>query len=69
MDRNGVEQAVVIQMMGQTDNTSQHDCLRRYTERFANVVLVDHTRGDALDAQARWVGDGASGVRHRVARG
>ena len=63
MDRNQVDQAVLIQMMGQTDNTYQQECVRRYPDRLASVVLVDHTRVDAADDLARWVDAGASGVR------
>ncbi len=41
MDRNGVEHAVLIQIQGQTDNSYQQECVRRYPGRFASVVLVD----------------------------
>ena len=42
MDRNGVDAAVLIQINGQTDNSYQEECLRRYPGRFASVVSVDH---------------------------
>lgn len=67
MDRNGVDGAVLIQLLGQTDNAYQQDCLRRYPGRFASVVLVDHTRPDAVEQLRRLADDGASGVRLRPA--
>ncbi len=63
MDRNGVHRAVLIQMMGQTDNAYQHECVRRFPDRFASVVLVDHTRADAVQELRRWLDDGATGLR------
>jgi L-fuconolactonase len=65
MDRNGVERAVLIQMMGQADNSYQFDCLRRFPGRFASVVIVDTDRPDAPEALARLAEVGASGVRFR----
>ncbi len=63
MDRNGVDQAVLIQMMGQYDNRYQVDCVRRYPGRFAPVVLVDVQQPAAADELSRLADDGASGVR------
>jgi L-fuconolactonase len=65
MDRNGVDHAVLIQIMGQFDNEYQFDCVRRYPGRFANVVLVDTDRPDAVQQLERLVERGASGVRLR----
>jgi L-fuconolactonase len=63
MDRNGVDQAVLIQMMSQYDNRYQFDCVRRYPGRFAPVVLVDAQQSAAAEELSRLVDEGASGVR------
>lgn len=63
MDRNGVEHAVLIQIMGQTDNSYQTACVRRYPGRFASIVLVDTSRPDAPQELERLAAEGASGVR------
>jgi len=63
MDRNGVHRAVLIQMMGQTDNSYQQECMHRHPDRFASVVLVDHARADAVQELRRWLDDGATGLR------
>lgn len=63
MDRNGVERAVLIQMMGQTDNQYTFECARRFPGRFAVVVLVDTEKPDACQTLERLAEQGASGVR------
>src|SRR5688500_3487628 len=63
MDANGVEQALLIQIRGQFDNSYQQECVRRYPGRFASVVCVDTTRADAPEALARWAEQGAAGLR------
>jgi L-fuconolactonase len=63
MDANGVEQALLIQIRGQFDNSYQEECVRRYPGRFASVVIVDTTRADASEALARWAERGAAGIR------
>src|SRR5216683_3202718 len=65
MDRNGVDHAVLVQIMGQFDNEYQFDCVRRYPGRFANVVLVDTDRLDSVRTLERLAERGASGVRLR----
>jgi L-fuconolactonase len=65
MDRNGVELAALIQMNGQSDNSYQADCVRRYPDRLRSVVIVDTNRPDAPAELERWVADGATGVRLR----
>jgi predicted TIM-barrel fold metal-dependent hydrolase len=65
MDRNGVDQAVLVQINGQFDNEYQFECVRRYPGRFANVVLVDSDRPDAVQVLERLAERGASGVRLR----
>jgi L-fuconolactonase len=65
MDANGVEKAILIQMMGQHDNGYQAECVRRYPDRLASVVIVDTDRPDALEQLARERERGAVGVRLR----
>ena len=63
MDRNDVDQAVLIQINGQYDNSYQQECVRRYPDRLASVVLVDHLQPDAPAILERLAAAGASGVR------
>lgn len=63
MDRNHVHCALLIQIGGQYDNTYQADCVARYPDRLASVVMVDATQPDAPDALARLAEQGAVGVR------
>jgi predicted TIM-barrel fold metal-dependent hydrolase len=65
MHRSGVAQAVLIQMLGQFDNTYQQACVRAYPERFASVVAVDPARHDACDRLGALASEGAAGVRLR----
>jgi L-fuconolactonase len=67
MGRCGVDQAILIQIGGQFDNSYQTECLRRYPGRFASVVIVDTDRPDAPAELARLAEEGASGVRLRAA--
>lgn len=66
MDRNGVDQAVLIQMRGQSDNKYQAECVRRYPDRFASVGIVDAQRPDAEQALRRLADDGHRGVRFHL---
>jgi L-fuconolactonase len=66
MDRNNVDAAILIQMLGQTDNIYQQECLERYPGRFASVVIVDHTLPTASELLADLVQEGASGIRLRA---
>ncbi len=63
MDRNGVEQAALIQINGQTDNSYQAECVRRYPDRLRSVVIVDVTSPDAPAELERLASEGATGVR------
>ncbi len=63
MDRYGVQHAVLVQMREQYNNEYQFDCMRRYPERFASVVIVDHTRPEAVEQLERLSQQGASGFR------
>ena len=65
MDRNGVDQALLVQYFGQYDNTYQFDCVRRYSDRLAAVVLVDTGSADAAAQLERLAAQGAAGVRLR----
>lgn len=47
MDRAGVAQAILVQMLGQYDNQYQQGCVHRYPDRLASVVAVDLQRADA----------------------
>ena len=66
MDRNEVDAAILIQMLGQTDNIYQMECLDRYRGRFASVVIVDHTLPSAVKLLEDLHNEGASGVRLRA---
>lgn len=63
MDRHGVEQAALIQIRGQSDNSYQMACVRRYPDRLRSVVIVNTDRPDAPAELERLVGEGATGVR------
>lgn len=65
MDRNDVAQAVLVQILGQYDNSYQQECLHRYPGRFASVVAVDAVRPDACRQLAELAAQGANGVRLR----
>jgi L-fuconolactonase len=63
MDRNEVDQAVLIQVMGQYDNTYQQECVQHYPDRLVSVVLVDPQQPDASATLERLAKAGACGVR------
>jgi L-fuconolactonase len=65
MDRHGVAQSVLIQLLGQLDNTYQQDCVARFPGRFASVVAVDAAAAGACETLERLAADGAAGVRLR----
>jgi L-fuconolactonase len=65
MDANGVEKAILIQMVGQYENSYQAACVRRYPDRIASVVIVDAERPDAVEQLEREKERGAAGVRFR----
>jgi L-fuconolactonase len=65
MDLNGVERAVLTQVLGQFDNTYQEQCVTRYPGRFASVGAVDAGRVDAADQVRHWAGRGMIGLRLR----
>jgi L-fuconolactonase len=65
MDANDVEAAVLIQIQGEFDNSYQRECVRRFPDRLASVVLVDHTHANAVAVLEREAGAGAIGIRLR----
>jgi L-fuconolactonase len=65
MDRNGVEHAVLVQMIGQTNNSYLAECAQQFPDRFVFVGLVDVDAPDALCQLERLAEAGATGVRLR----
>lgn len=65
MDRNDVAKAILIQIQGQSDNSYQTVCVRRYPHRLASVVIVDTDRPDAVETLEKLAEEGASGIRLR----
>ena len=65
MDRNHVEQAVLVQYMGQLHNDYQLECERRFPARFASIVLVAARDPKATEELERLSEQGARGVRLR----
>src|SRR4051812_37532061 len=63
MDRNGVELAALIQINGQSDNSYQSECVRRYPDRLRSVVIVDVASPNAPAELERLAAEGATGVR------
>ena len=51
MDRNGVAQAVLIQIRDEPDNTYQQNCLRRFPGRFASVAKATTSRPSAASGR------------------
>jgi L-fuconolactonase len=54
---------LLIQIGGQYDNTYQTECVARYPDRLASVVMVDAGRPDAPETLAALAEQGAVGVR------
>jgi L-fuconolactonase len=65
MDRAGVSQAVLVQLLGQYDNDYLIDCRRRHPGRFAVVAAVDPASPNAIDAVRRLADAGAAAIRLR----
>jgi L-fuconolactonase len=66
MDRNGVAKALLVQYAGQFDNDYQFQCIQKYPDRLASVVLVDHRIKDAPERLGRLAEKGAKGLRLRA---
>lgn len=65
MDRNGVQQATLVQLLGQLDNSYLLECRARHPQRFAAVVAVDPADTAAVTELRRLAEAGATGVRLR----
>lgn len=65
MDHNGVQQALLVQMLGQFDNAYLLDCRARHPQRLAAVVAVDPADTAAVGQLQRLAAAGAAGVRLR----
>jgi L-fuconolactonase len=65
MDRNGVERAALVQLLGQYDNAYQNTCVAKYPDRLVSVVAVDWARPDGVDRLKEMIQSGAAGVRLR----
>lgn len=63
MDRNNVQHAMLVQIGGYFNNEYQFDAVARYPGRFANVVLTDYTKPDAVQTLEQLAQRGISGVR------
>jgi L-fuconolactonase len=63
MDANGVRQAVLTQVLGETNNSYLFDCCRRFPGRFSVIVWVDVRRDDAGDELIKLSEAGAAGLR------
>jgi len=55
MERGGVHKSLLVQYRGNTDNRHLMECVRRYSDRFAGVVLIDTRSWDATNTLAMWV--------------
>ncbi len=65
MDQNGVDKAVLTQVLGQFDNSYQEECVARYPGRMASVGAVNVGEADAAEKVAYWAGRGMAGLRIR----
>jgi L-fuconolactonase len=63
MEQNSVARAVLIQSGGNYDNSYEIDCVQRYPDRFAGVILIDTDKPDALEVVEKWSEKGAVGIR------
>lgn len=65
MERNGVDQALLVQMQGQYDNSYQLECIKRHPGKFASVVVIDSAVPRAADRMAELKRQGHHGIRLR----
>jgi predicted TIM-barrel fold metal-dependent hydrolase len=64
MKQAGVNRAVLVQHLGEFDNTYIQEVVTRNPEKFAGVCLVDHTKDTACNELGRWADTGRfCGVR------
>jgi L-fuconolactonase len=66
MNTHGVQNAALLQVMGQFDNSYLFECLRRFPGRFSATVIVDTRQPDAPQALERLAREGAEGIRLHV---
>jgi L-fuconolactonase len=66
MDRCGVSQATLVQLLGQYDNRYQEACVARCPMRFSSIVAVDPQTPSAAAELHRHAAAGATGVRLRA---
>ncbi len=64
MQTSGVAQAVLIQYMGNTDNSYLLDCLARHPGRLAAAMIVPED--DDGTQVRRWAAEGIQGIRLRL---
>ncbi len=65
MARHHVDQAVLVQALGQYDNAYLEACVGAYPEQFVAVVAVDVAKPEAADDLSKLAERGATGVRLR----
>jgi L-fuconolactonase len=65
MDRNGVDKAVLTQVLGLFDNGYQRECVLRFPGRLASVGAVNPAEPHAPDEVRRWADAGMVGLRLR----
>ncbi|WP_322028947.1 amidohydrolase family protein [Paraburkholderia sp. J76] len=65
MNEHGVDRAILTQMIGQTDNRYQQDCVKRYPDRLSCVAWVDVDAPDVAMTVETLARDGVSGIRLR----
>ena len=61
MERSGVDKAVLIQYMGNTDNTYLVECLKAHPEQLAAAMIVEPT--DDGERMRSWAAQGLGGIR------
>jgi len=66
MDRCGVDRAILVQLLGSTNNADMIAACRAHPDRFAFVAAIDPAAPDAAQALARAVDSGARGLRMRA---
>ncbi|CAB3795577.1 amidohydrolase family protein [Paraburkholderia fynbosensis] len=65
MNEHGVDMAILTQMIGQTDNRYQQDCVKRYPGRLSSVAWIDVDAPDVAITVEKLAREGVSGIRLR----
>jgi len=63
MNMAGVDQALLVQIRGEYDNSYLVECMRRFPGRFSVIAMVDTDRPDADKVLEGWVRQGCEGLR------